>query len=140
MINTFEVWDKDINIEYLKKELLDSTCGAYVSFEGWIRNNNDGKSVLKLEYEVYEKMAIKEAQKIFNESREKFQVVNLSCIHRKGLLNIGDIAIYIGVTSFHRGSAFKACEYIINQIKIRLPIWKKEYYTDDHSEWVNCKH
>lgn len=139
MINNFFISEIPLDIEFLKNKLNNPKAGGYVSFEGWIRNHNEGKDVLRLEYEVYEKMSVKEAEKIFKEAAEKFNIVDISCAHRKGLLEIGDIAVYVGVVSIHRGDAFKACEYIINQIKIRLPIWKKEYYKDGITEWVNCQ-
>ena len=139
MQNKFQVFSDKIEVNLLKNNLLNSEVGAYVSFEGLVRNHNDGKEVLQLEYEIYEKMSIKEAEKILIEAKKNFDLVDFLCVHRKGLLQIGDIAVYVGVTAFHRGAAFQACEYIINQIKVRLPIWKKEYYVNGSAEWVNCQ-
>ena len=80
-----------------------------------------------------------EGNKIIAEAREKFPIIDATCVHRVGLLEIGDIAVWVGVSSGHRGEAFDACRYIIDEIKHRTPIWKKEFYTDGHSGWVRCE-
>ena len=128
-----------IEPDRLRDELLDRGAGAYVSFEGWIRDHNDGQEVLRLEYEVYEPVAIKEGEKVIAEAREKFPLLHVACVHRSGLLEIGECAVWVGVTSAHRDEAFEACRYIIDQVKVRLPIWKKEHYVKGHSGWVNCE-
>jgi molybdopterin synthase catalytic subunit len=128
-----------INPDVLRDELVDAAAGAYVGFEGWIRNHNDGEDVLRLEYEVYEPLAISEGDKVIAEARVKFPVLHAECVHRSGSLEIGECAVWVGVTSAHRDEAFAACRYIIDQVKVRLPIWKKEHYTNGHSGWVNCE-
>lgn len=128
-----------IDPQTLRNELADAAAGAYVGFEGWIRNHNEGEDVLRLEYEVYEPLAIKEGEKVIAEAIEKFPILHAECVHRSGLLEIGDCAVWVGVTSAHRDEAFRACRYIIDEIKVRLPIWKKEHYVDGHSGWVNCE-
>ena len=74
-----------------------------------------------------------------DEARRKFAIVDAICIHRVGTLEIGDIAVWVGVTAAHRGAAFDACRYIIDEVKARVPIWKKEHYTGGDSGWVNCE-
>jgi molybdopterin synthase catalytic subunit len=128
-----------IDPDQLRKELFDPRSGAYTSFEGWIRNENEGHSVLRLEYEVYEPLALTEGHKILAEAQENFPHLHAHCVHRAGLLEIGDCAVWVGVSSPHRDEAFQACRYIIDQLKVRLPIWKKEHYADGHSGWVNCE-
>lgn len=123
----------------LRDDLSDRAAGAYVGFEGWIRNVNEGQEVLRLEYEVYEPVAVAEGRKIITEAAEKYPLLHADCVHRSGLLEIGECAVWVGVTSAHRDEAFSACRYIIDQVKIRLPIWKKEYYQSGHSGWVNCE-
>lgn len=123
----------------LKEELMDPAAGACVIFEGWVRNENEGKEVRRLEYEGYEVMAVKEGTKVIDEAREKFGLLEATCVHRVGHLDIGEMAVWVGVSSGHRAEAFRACEYIIDEIKHRLPIWKKEYYADGDSGWVNCE-
>jgi molybdopterin synthase catalytic subunit len=123
----------------LKEYLKNPQAGGFVTFEGWVRNHNEGKEVTLLEYEAYEALAKKEALKIFAEAKEQFNILDAKCVHRAGKLNIGEMAVWVGVTSIHRGNAFLACEYIIDQVKIRLPIWKKEYYINGDTGWVNCQ-
>jgi molybdopterin synthase catalytic subunit len=115
-----------------------SNVGGLVTFEGRVRNHNHGRSVLKLEYEAFKEMAILEGQKIIDEAKSKFKIEDAFCIHRVGVLEIKDLAVWIVVYSEHRDAAFRACEYIIDQIKIRVPIWKKEYYEDGQTDWVKC--
>ncbi len=123
----------------LVRELTDAAAGAYVGFEGWIRNHNEGEDVLRLEYEVYEPLAVKEGDKIIAEAMAWFPILHAECVHREGMLEIGECAVWVGVTSAHRDEAFAACRYIIDEVKVRLPIWKKEYYADGNSGWVNCE-
>jgi molybdopterin synthase catalytic subunit len=133
------ITDNIIEPDSLRDELADRAAGAYVGFEGWIRNENDGQEVLRLEYEVYEPLAVKEGQKVIAEAQRKFPLLHAACVHRKGLLEIGECAVWVGVTAAHRDEAFAACRYIIDQVKVRLPIWKKEHYVAGHSGWVNCE-
>jgi molybdopterin synthase catalytic subunit len=123
----------------LRAELFDPGAGAYCGFEGWIRNQNEGKAVQRLEYEAYEPLAISEGKKIIEEAQERFPHLHAHCVHRTGMLEIGECAVWVGVSSPHRDEAFQACRYIIDQVKVRLPIWKKEHYVDGHSGWVNCE-
>ena len=128
-----------IEPDRLRVSLTDNAAGGYVAFEGWIRNQNEGQEVLRLEYEVYEPLAIKEGQKIIAEAKAMYPILNADCVHREGLLELGDCAVWVGVTAAHRDEAFAACRYIIDEVKIRLPIWKKEYYVNGDSGWVNCE-
>lgn len=135
----FNISNNPINSEELRKKMSNFSAGAFVCFEGWVRNYNEGKEVLLLEYEAYEKLALNEANKIFDEAKNKFDIYDIVCVHRIGSLEIGDIAVWVGVNSAHRGASFDACEYVIDNIKVRLPIWKKEHYIDGNSGWVNCE-
>ena len=123
----------------LQGELRDLRAGGFASFEGWVRNHNEGHDVIKLEYEAFEALANKEAERIVTEAINKFGVLNAACVHRVGELQIGDVAVWVGVSSVHRGEAFDACRYIIDAVKHRLPIWKKEHYVNGDSGWVNCE-
>jgi molybdopterin synthase catalytic subunit len=129
----------EIRPDELRRRLFDPAAGAYCGFEGWIRNRNEGQTVLRLEYEAYEPLAISEGQAVIDEARALFPHLHAYCVHRTGLLEIGDCAVWVGVSSPHRDEAFNACRYIIDHIKVRLPIWKKEHYEDGHSGWVNCE-
>lgn len=128
-----------IDPDALRRELFDPAAGAYCGFEGWVRNLNDGQTVLRLEYEVYTPLAISEGEKVLAEAQRQWPHLHALCVHREGLLEIGDCAVWVGVSSPHRDEAFQACRYIIDEIKVRLPIWKKEHYVDGNSGWVNCE-
>ncbi|MCA9405414.1 MAG: ThiF family adenylyltransferase [Candidatus Omnitrophica bacterium] len=134
----FSLTTTSIDTQRLREELRDDSCGAYASFEGWVRNHHQDRSVEYLEYEALEELCVSEAETIFNEAREQFDITNVRCVHRIGKLNISDMAVWVGVTASHRDAAFKACRYIIDEIKSRLPIWKKEFYREGDSIWVNC--
>jgi len=129
----------DIDVENLRQQMTDPGAGGLCVFEGWVRNQNEGRTVERLEYEVYAPLAISEGEKVIAEAQQLFPHLQAICVHRAGLLQIGDCAVWVGVASPHRDEAFKACRYIIDQIKVRLPIWKKEHYADGHSGWVNCE-
>jgi molybdopterin synthase catalytic subunit len=128
-----------IEPDRLRASLTDNAAGGYVAFEGWIRNENEGQEVLRLEYEVYEPLAVKEGTKIIDEAKAKYPILDADCVHREGLLELGECAVWVGVSAAHRDEAFAACRYIIDEVKIRLPIWKKEYYVNGDSGWVNCE-
>ena len=136
----FEVTSQVIDLAAARERLLDPGCGAFVQFEGWVRDHNEGQAVIRLEYEVYEPLAVKEGERILAEAVQRFGVARAAAIHRSGMLELADVAVIVGVSSAHRGEAFEACRYIIDQLKLRLPIWKKEYYANGVAEWVNCRH
>ena len=128
-----------IDPDALRRRLFDPAAGGYCAFEGWVRNENEGQTVLRLEYEAYEPLAVSEGQKIFLEAQQQFPYLQAHCVHRSGLLEIGECAVWVGVSSPHRDEAFRACRFIIDEVKVRLPIWKKEHYADGNSGWVNCE-
>jgi molybdopterin synthase catalytic subunit len=135
----FTVCNDSIDREGLRQSLLNRSCGASVLFEGWIRDHNEGREVLRLEYEVYRPLAVSEGRKILAEARQKYSIEDAACVHREGPLELGETAVIAAAVSAHRDEAFKACRYIIDEVKQRLPIWKKEHYADGDAEWVNCK-
>jgi molybdopterin synthase catalytic subunit len=124
----------------LRAELADPASGGFASFEGWVRNHNEGRDVQRLEYESFEELGVKEGERIVRAAIERFGVAHALCVHRVGALEIGDLAVWVGVSSGHRGEAFQACRFIIDEVKHRVPIWKKEHYTAGDSGWVNCEH
>jgi len=131
--------DRVIDTEGLFGELKDAGAGACVTFEGWIRNENEGHDVLRLEYEAYVPLCLSEGGRIIELALQDYPVLQARCIHRTGLLEIGECAVWVGVSSPHRSEAFDACRFIIDEIKVRLPIWKKEHYRNGDSGWVNCE-
>lgn len=135
----FSLSNTPIDTDALKRLVNTPEAGAYVAFEGWVRENNEGKKVTALEYEAYEELAVKEGKKILQEAR-KLDILKAHCVHRTGPLKIGELAVIVVVSSAHRKEAFQACEFIINEIKKRVPIWKRESYADGSTAWVNCAH
>ena len=123
----------------LQRGLRDARCGGFAAFEGWVRNHNEGHAVTRLEYEAFAELAEKEGARIVQAAIGKFGVTRAACVHRVGSLAIGDVAVWVGVSSRHRAEAFAACRYIIDEVKHRVPIWKKEHYVNGDSGWVNCE-
>ncbi|MCH7903286.1 MAG: molybdenum cofactor biosynthesis protein MoaE [Armatimonadetes bacterium] len=114
------------------------SAGAQVVFTGLVRNHNEGRTVEALEYEAFNELAVKEGEKILQEVLKRFDVESVLCVHRVGKLQIGDVAVLVACSSAHRRAAFDACQYVIDEVKKRVPIWKKEIYEDGESEWLNA--
>ena len=136
----FELTKYPIDTKWLYRRLMNPASGALVTFEGLVRNQNEGRDVLRLEYECYADLAEREGNLILEEALARFGVIHACCVHRLGKLQIGEMAVWVGVTAVHRADAFLACEHVIDQIKARVPIWKKEFYAEGDSGWVNCRH
>lgn len=136
----FKISSTELERNELVTALSDDRAGAIVVFEGWVRDHNEGKKVRSLEYQVYHELALKEGQKILDEAKVKFNIHDVHCVHREGHLKLGEIAVWIGVTSSHRDDAYKASRFVIDEIKHRLPVWKKEHYIDQAPVWVFCRH
>lgn len=128
-----------IDVAAAKRELTDPAFGGHVSFEGWVRDFNEGRQVEHLEYEAFEPLALREGERILAEACEHHGVTHAVCIHRLGDLAIGELAVWVGASAPHRDEAFRACRQIIDEVKHRVPIWKKEHYVDGDSGWVNCE-
>lgn len=133
----FTITDQPIQAGDRKAELHSLEAGGYVEFEGRVRNHSQGRGVHALYYEAYHKLAQSEGEAIVREALEQFPIVDAACVHRVGTLDLGEVAVWIGVVSAHRADAFRACSYCIDEIKARLPIWKRETYANGESEWVN---
>ncbi len=123
----------------LRRELMDPGCGGFACFEGWVRNHSEGAQVRHLEYEAFEALAVREGERVIREALERFGVTRAACAHRLGDLAIGETAVWVGASAPHRHEAFLAARYIIDEVKHRLPIWKKEHYLNGDSGWVNCE-
>ncbi len=134
----FELTIDPIENQRKYSKVGNPSSGGFVFFEGCVRNHNNGHRVKSLEYQCYESMALKEGQKIVQEAFHRFDIHFAKCVHRYGHLKLGEIAVWVGVSSSHRHDAFKACQYIINHVKILVPLWKKEHYIDKVSTWVAC--
>jgi molybdopterin synthase catalytic subunit len=137
MVRRFSLADAPFDIAPLRARLLCAEAGAYASFEGWVRNHNDGRAALGLRYEAYAALAEAEGAKILEEALAMFAIVDAACVHRVGDLAVGDLAVWVGVSAAHRDAAFTACHWIIDEVKSRVPIWKHERYAEGDAAWLH---
>lgn len=133
----FWLADAPLDLAPLRRRLEDDRAGAFASFEGWVRDHNEGRPVRGLRYESYVALAEREGQQVLAEARARFDLCGALCVHRIGDLAIGEMAVWVGVSAAHRGAAFDACRYIIDSIKDRVPIWKHERYADGDAGWLH---
>lgn len=112
-------------------------AGGFVTFEGRVRAENGGRAVERLEYEAYVPLAEAEGARILEEARERFGLLDARATHRVGVLEVGEAAVRVEVAGRHRAEAFAACAHIMDRIKERVPIWKKEVFSDGEAHWVN---
>ena len=126
-----------IDIAAERQAIDHPAAGAFVAFEGWVRNHNEGRPVLALDYQAYAALAEHEGERIVASAVERFGLHAAVAIHRIGTLRIGDAAVWVGVSASHRGAAFDACRWIIDTIKADVPIWKNEHYADGDSGWLH---
>jgi len=124
-----------INLDSLLSHGEASSDGADLVFIGKVRDHSRGKTVLHIDYEIYDTMALKELNKIADEALAEWDISRVLIVHRYGRVNIGEASIVITVSSSHRDESYRGSRYIIDEIKKRVPIWKKEFYSDG-SEWI----
>lgn len=137
-MSAFTISETDLDLTALRNSVLADESGGFCAFEGWVRNHHEGKDVTGLSYQAYIPLAEKEGSQILAEALERFDITKAIAQHRIGDLGIGGLAIYAAVSAAHREPAFAACQYIVDEIKARVPIWKKEHYPNAPSEWVAC--
>jgi molybdopterin synthase catalytic subunit len=133
----FELSELPIEITSLRERLDDVRAGAFASFEGRVREHNEGRAVLGLNYSAYRVLAEAEGGRILAEARQQFDILDAACVHRTGDLALGDLAVWVGVSAGHRGPAFEACRWIIDEVKSRVPIWKNERYAEGGEQWLH---
>ncbi len=134
--DVFEITREPIDKAGLELRLLGGGAGAIVTFDGVVRDQTKGRRVVKLQYEAYVPMALKEMRRLADEVHERWpEVLRIGIIHRFGELKVSESSVVITVTSPHRAVAFEACRFAIDQLKQTVPIWKKEVFTDGE-EWA----
>jgi len=126
---------EDVDVNAVLEAVRVAESGCVVSFLGTVRDASEGRSVQRMSIEVYEEMAVKQLSMIRDEALERFGVHEVAVVHRYGDLEVGDSIVCIGVSAGHRDEAFRACRYVIDELKERVPLWKKEY-TADGEVWV----
>jgi adenylyltransferase/sulfurtransferase len=139
-MNAFAFTQAPIEAGPLSAPLARAAAGGYASFEGRVRDENEGRTVTSLEYEAFEPLALAEGERIVAEAVRRHGAIAARCVHRLGRLGVGETAVWVGVAAPHRAEAFAACREIIDAVKHRVPIWKKEHYAGGDSGWVNCDH
>ena len=117
----FALDDRPLDVTALSAALTDRHAGALVTFEGRVRDLNAGRTVVRLEYEAYQPLCLAEGTAIVTEAGSG--VIAARCVHRVGQLSVGDVAVWVGVIAAHRDEAFRACRFIIDEVKKRVPIW-----------------
>ena len=127
-----------LSIDAAYGKVTDPACGGIALFVGTIRNHNRGREVVRLHFESYEPMALREMTALAEELTVAHDLAHVAVHHRTGDLAIGEVAVVIAVSSAHRAAAFAGCSAIIDALKKRVPIWKREYLTDG-SYWVNAR-
>lgn len=134
----FALTEQPIDAVALRASLQRPEAGALVVFEGWVRNHHQGRPVTRLDYEAFAEMAQSEGEALVAEIESEFPGVTIACVHRCGELAPGDLAVWIGATCAHRDGAFRAARLVIEEVKRRLPVWKKEHHPGAEPVWVNC--
>ena len=135
MTEHFAITEQAIDANVLREQLTQkANCGAFCNFEGWVRDHNDGKNVDYLIYSTYPKLALSQGNAVIEQAKRQFAIEDAVCVHRVGRLDIGDMAVWVGVTAGHRDAAFAACRFIIDTVKAEVPIWKQEFYADSQHQ------
>ena len=129
---------KKLSLIDAEKFIASNDFGASLIFSGTVRSQNNNKSVLGITYDSHDALVIKSFEEIYSEAEEKLNIKNKSVFieHAKGYLNLGETSIIIAVACIHRDEAYVLSRYIIEEIKKRSPIWKKEHYTNNQSDWL----
>lgn len=130
------VTKEDFDLEKLKRDLMTKESGAAVIFNGVVRGFNEGEKVENFELERYEGMTIKELENIRKEGLNNFDINEIFIIHRYGKLDVKDNIVGIIVTTPHRKAGFEACEFVIDKIKEKVPLWKKENTIESGEHWI----
>jgi molybdopterin synthase catalytic subunit len=133
-----KITEKSIDVQ----KVIDTACsleaGAVNVFVGTVRNSAQGKNVLWLEYEAYEAMAVSEIRKITDEASHRWPILGYGISHRVGTLKPGEVSVVVAVSTPHRKDSFEACQFIIDNLKAKAPIWKKEVFQDGE-EWISAR-
>ena len=136
-MSTARLTAKPIDVAALTREVSADGSGAIAIFLGTVRNSSEGRSVDGIDYSAYETMAVAEMNRITAEASARFPGVAIALEHRIGTLRVGDVSVAIVCAHAHRTPALDATRYVIEELKRRVPIWKREHYLDGTSEWVD---
>jgi molybdopterin synthase catalytic subunit len=129
--------ESPLDLAALIAAVASSERGGVASFLGLVRDHHGGRAVRRLEYSAYAPMAEKECAAVVAEAHARWPQAQVALEHRIGALDIGDAAVAVAAAAPHRDDAFDACRYVIEEVKRRVPIWKREYYADGSVGWVD---
>ncbi len=132
-----ELTREEIDYTALTERVRSPQSGAVILFLGTVREMTDGRQTVALEYDAYPEMAKMKLAELEAETREQWPVEEIAIVHRLGRLELGDISVAIALSSPHRRQAFEAGQFLIDELKVRVPIWKKENWSDGGTEWVH---
>ena len=133
-----DIKEKKISLKEAEEFISSSDYGASIYFTGTVRNQNNNKSVIGITYDSHDDLVLKSFKEIYEETEKKLNIQNKAVFieHAKGYLNLGEISIIIAIACKHRDQAYLLSRYVIEEIKKRSPIWKKEHYTNNQSDWL----
>ncbi len=126
-----------VDVAALHGAVSHAGAGAVASFVGVVRDVNEGAAVVGIDYQAYAAMADRELGAILDEAAERWPGVRAAAVHRVGYLAVGEASVAVAASSPHRGAAFDACRYVVEELKRRVPVWKREHYADGRREWVD---
>ena len=133
-----EITDQPIAVAAVLARVEDAGAGAVNAFVGTVRNQSTGRRVVRLHYESYDSMALRQLQHVAEQAQTHWPMLcQIAVVHRKGTLEIGDVAVVVAVSTPHRAESFAACQFIIDTLKQVVTIWKKEEY-EDGTVWVTA--
>ena len=132
-----ELTEQPIDYQALTEKVRSHQAGAVLLFLGTVREMTNSRQTVALDYEAYPKMALTEMQKIAEEAANQWTIIQQGIVHRLGYLELGEISIAVAVSCPHRSEAYAAGRFLIDELTIRVPIWKKENWSDGSTEWVH---
>lgn len=132
-----ELTDSIIDYQQLTEQVRSTQAGAVVLFLGTVREMTRGRQTVALDYDAFPEMAVAKMEELEAEVRDRWAVTDVGIIHRLGHLELGEISVAVAVSSPHRGVAFEAGKFLIDTLKITVPVWKKENWADGTTEWVH---
>ncbi len=127
-----------IDVQAVLEAVRTTQAGALVLFLGTVRSRSQGKVVVGLEYECYPEMAHQVLSQLVEQAKARWNLLGCAVVHRTGRVLVGEVSVAIACSAPHRADAFAAAQWLIDQLKHHVPIWKKEYYTDGTSQWVSA--
>ena len=126
-----------VDLAALVTAVAHAGAGAVASFVGVVRDVNEGAAVHGIEYEAYGPMVVRELDAILDEVTARWPGVRAAARHRVGYVSVGEVSVAVTASSPHRAAAFDACRYVVEELKRRVPVWKREHYADGRRAWVD---